>query len=416
MDEIASFRGVGRPLMDDELYFNNQEIETALLRFKNRYPVLCNLFPLPHTTFERRPNSALWIGHTPRNDHPTALFVANVHAREWLTADAVIAFTADLLEAYTSTNDISYDKNLYPYKTISSVLEQMNIIIVPVLNPDGRNYSQTVDQTWRKNRNFMTIEKEVEDKKTEKIILSGVDPNRNYPFLWDFKKYFAFENPPHCSDDPTDPQQFRGTGPASEAETRNVIWLLDTYPGIRWMIDIHNNSRWIMYPWSLDDAQIKREDMNFREDNPAWREQRGHIIHSDDPQSVLEKDDYREYMPKSDLGYFQALGQALQNGAQLNFVEPLYKLSPAARFDDPPMPYIGSSDDYGYSRHLSYGPGLPPQGPKVFSFTFECGPRKGEEFWPLRPTRSRVIKEASSALVAFLAKIIELGFERALNA
>jgi murein tripeptide amidase MpaA len=55
--------------------------------------------------------------------------------------------------------------------------------VFPDINPDGRNYSQTMVALWRKNRNPAAS-----GGQPNKI---GVDVNRNYDFLWDFNVAFS---------------------------------------------------------------------------------------------------------------------------------------------------------------------------------------------------------------------------------
>ena len=58
----------------------------------------------------------------------------------------------------------------------------------------------------------------------------GVDINRNYDFMWDFKKFFhrAAWTDSLASDNPAI-ETFHGPEPFSEPETRNVRWLMDRF-------------------------------------------------------------------------------------------------------------------------------------------------------------------------------------------
>ena len=46
-----------------------------------------------------------------------------------------------------------------------------------------------------------------------------------------------------------------GHGAASEPETRNVIWLLDRYPQIRYFVDLHAYGETILHSWGTDENQ-----------------------------------------------------------------------------------------------------------------------------------------------------------------
>ena len=55
-----------------------------------------------------------------------------------------------------------------------SYLNKMNIVVVPVFNVDGYEWTWTNDRLWRKTRS-----------KHLDGLCYGVDPNRNWPFKWD---------------------------------------------------------------------------------------------------------------------------------------------------------------------------------------------------------------------------------------
>jgi hypothetical protein len=77
-------------------------------------------------------------------------------------------------------------------------VDDYEIWISPVWNPDGYEYCYYVDNWWRKNRNPPY----------------GVDLNRNYPFGW----YSGCSG----SSDPYS-ETYKGSGPASESETKTMI-------------------------------------------------------------------------------------------------------------------------------------------------------------------------------------------------
>src|SRR5205814_8157325 len=63
----------------------------------------------------------------------------------------------------------------------------------------------------------------------------GVDLNRNFPFLWRFDRHFA-QGTVESTHKPGDYETYVGPRPASEPETRNVMWLLDRFPNIRYYV------------------------------------------------------------------------------------------------------------------------------------------------------------------------------------
>ena len=64
-------------------------------------------------------------------------------------------------------------------------------------------------------------------------------------------------------------------GPAafSELETKNVKWLIDNNPTIKYHIDIHSFSQLILYCWGDDQNQTVDPEMNLA--NPIYDKKRG---------------------------------------------------------------------------------------------------------------------------------------------
>src|ERR1044072_2159389 len=90
----------------------------------------------------------------------------------------------------------------------------------------------------------------------------GVDINRNFPMLWKFERYFA----PGTIDstrNPGDYESFVGPRAGSEPETKNVIWLLDRFPQIRFFIDLHSYGETLLHSWGNDQNQAHDRRMCF---------------------------------------------------------------------------------------------------------------------------------------------------------
>jgi murein tripeptide amidase MpaA len=156
-------------------YLNVQEVESALIALAQSYSGLSELITLPIRTYEARTCHALRIGKKPKTECDNILFTGGVHAREWGSCEMCILFASDLLEAYVTGTGLQYGGKIFSKDQIRTVIENLNVIIFPDVNPDGRNYSQTKVPLWRKNRNPT----------------AGVDINRNYDFLWDFPNLFS---------------------------------------------------------------------------------------------------------------------------------------------------------------------------------------------------------------------------------
>jgi hypothetical protein len=117
-------------------------------------PDRASVLPLG-STLEGRTLWALRIGS--RSPDMTPMLISGTqHAREWIAA-MVTTCVADRLVR-------DYDRN----PEIRSFVDSTELWIVPVVNPDGYQYSWATDRYWRKNRRGG----------------HGVDLNRNYSVAW----------------------------------------------------------------------------------------------------------------------------------------------------------------------------------------------------------------------------------------
>jgi carboxypeptidase A len=88
-----------------------------------------------------------------------AIFIeSNIHAREWITAATTTWMINELLR---STNAEAMD-----------LASNIDWYFIPVLNPDGYEYTRHHNRNWRKTRSVQTP------------LCSGVDGNRNFAFNW----------------------------------------------------------------------------------------------------------------------------------------------------------------------------------------------------------------------------------------
>lgn len=359
-------------------YLNDDEIEAALANLAAAYPDLAELIPCPHRTHENRLTHVLRLGTG--DDSDGVLLLGGVHAREWVPPDALVSLAADLLEAYRLGTGLGYGGRSFPASDIRQIIENVNLYFFACVNPDGRRHSQTADPMWRKNRR----------PHPNGGNCVGVDLNRNFDFLWDHIAKFAPGSGVRTSADPCDKNVYRGPSPSSEPEIRNVVWLLDRDPTIRWHIDVHSAVPVILHNWGSDQNQTTHPEQNFR--NSAFDAVRG-----------LPNDAaYREYIEQADLDALQALSaqmnQAIKQVRGDDYgVEQAYGLYPTS----------GASDDYALARHRA-----DPMKGKIYGFTIECG----HTFQPAWSEAENVIREVSSGLIAFSIAVAAAATEPVLAA
>ncbi|MEH6471240.1 MAG: M14 family zinc carboxypeptidase [Halopseudomonas sp.] len=338
-------------------YLNVTEIESALQGLSTAYPSLCQLITLPNATHEGRTSHAIRLALGPLDNRQAMLFIGGQHAREWGSGEICVNFATDLLEAYDLGTGLVYGGQSYTAAQVQQLLQQSQVFVFACVNPDGRNHSQTSFAMWRKNRNPV----------------NAVDLNRNYDFVWDFNSAFSPAAFVSVSDDPTS-DVYHGTAPFSEPETQNVRWLLDSYPQIRWFIDIHSYSQLLYHAWGDDENQTAVASQNFL--NPAHHGARG-----------VAGDAYGEYIRAGDLAASSCLTGQMQSALQavrgINY-------STGQSYDL--YPTSGTATDYPYSRHFA-----DPSKTRTLGFLIEWG----SEFQPPWAEMENIILDVSSALVAF---------------
>ncbi|TAM81104.1 MAG: hypothetical protein EPN47_14615 [Acidobacteria bacterium] len=348
-------------------YMNVDEVESALIALNAAHPSLCELITLPNLTIEGRTSHAVRLGVQAANTVDAYYITGGVHAREWGSCEILVNLATDLCDAYTGGTGVGYGGKYFSAAEVKALMEQINILIFPCVNPDGRNFSQSgvANAMWRKNR-------DAADSGGDPAKI-GVDINRNQDFLWNFNTAFAPSaiNFALASSDPS-VETYHGHGAGTEPETQNINYIHGTYTRIKWYVDVHSFSQDILYIWGDDESQFTDPNMNFL--NPAYNGQRG-----------LVGDAYREAISEGDLSAMQNLANAFTSSlAEVRGT--LYQAKPGFSL----YPTSGTNDDYAYSRHISDS-----SKSKSFAFTVEWG----TTFQPPWTEMENIIKDVDAGLI-----------------
>src|SRR2546421_4120810 len=338
-------------------YLTAAGVEACMQWLANTYPQLCQLVPLPETSIEGRAIHLLKIGKGAAPGRRGVLLLGGVHARELVPPDCLVSLALKLCSAYSTGTDLSFGPKVYANLEVRLVVDVLDTFIFPLVNPDGRTYVQAVggDPWWRKNRN-----------PNPGLPCMGVDINRDYDFLWSSGIGTSANA---CS------EVFKGAGAFSEPEARNVRSVLDSYPQIVSMMDVHSYSQLVLHPWGDDDNQTTDPSQDFL--NPAYDGLRGV------PGDVA----YREYIPADDLNWFKSTGNDVR--AAIAAVRgTAYTVEQGIRL----YPTSGTGGDYGYVRHF-----VQPTKGRIYSYTLETG----LEFQPPYAEALNIISEVSSGLFQF---------------
>src|ERR1700730_13341058 len=238
-------------------YMNVTEVESALIALSGAHPSICELITLPNLSIDGRTTHAVRLGTQPANTVDTYYITGGVHAREWGSCEILVNLATDLCDAYSGGTGVGYGGKYFSAAEVKALIEQINIIIFPCVNPDGRDYSQNTYALWRKNRD--TADSGGDPNKI------GIDINRNQDFLWDFNTDFAPAaiNGYLASSDPS-VDTYHGHAAQSEPETKNIVYLHDTFTRIRWYVDVHSFSEDILYVWGDDELQVSDPSQNFK--------------------------------------------------------------------------------------------------------------------------------------------------------
>ncbi|KAH7303557.1 carboxypeptidase-like protein A [Stachybotrys elegans] len=359
---------------------NVDEIGSAIKGLQKEYGIWT--FDLPNKTAE---GSVSTGGTTNASTDPRLYhmyFTSGVHARERGGPDQLIYFIGDLLWAQKHGTGLKYGKRSYSNAAVRLALSA-GIVFFPLVNPDGVRWDQKTDLLWRKNRNRKNQTPGTDDYHPS----IGVDINRNYDFLWNFRLHFdaATASKDGLASDNPSSFQFHGDDRFSEAESRNVAWVLDKFPRTRWYLDIHSAVGKIYYSWGDDDNQSEKPNQNFR--NPFLDHKRG----------TLGDKVYKEWISKDDAKVVKIVAKRVVAG--MSSVGGRTYTAAQASSDGATS---GASDDYAFSRFQ-----VDRTKNKVYGFTMEFG-REGV-FYPTLPEFQQNVIDTGAGFMEFCLCAANIG-------
>ncbi len=255
---------------DIQKYHNSTEHYLLAQRLAKEYGV--NLSIIGHS-WEGKPIYVLEITKGDPSNKPWFLIIGLHHAREWISAEA-----AFYVAAYFASN-YGTDAN------ITDILNNVNLAVIPVMNPDGLDIALYKNEWHRKNArpvdedgDNLTDEDPPEDTNGDGYInmyyyqgypfpqfegvdndgdgysgedwIGGVDPNRNYPYAWG--EVYGEQDPQS--------EVYQGPAPASEPEVRAIMSYMTSRKPIV-AISLHSGIEKLLYPWGYWEGHS-----NFEED------------------------------------------------------------------------------------------------------------------------------------------------------
>lgn len=151
---------------------------------------------------------------------------AGQHAREWISPSSAM-FLANYLLTSASEPRVQY------------LLDNFEIVICPLINPDGYEYSRLKDRMWRKNR------------RANSDGSYGTDLNRNWDDYWGQEG--SSKSPGSAV--------YHGTGPASEPEVRNLQDYILKQENRLLGFDLHSFSQLVLRNYGRTKERCPREPM-----------------------------------------------------------------------------------------------------------------------------------------------------------
>ncbi len=203
---------------EDSDFHNLSELNAELKKITEAYPHIASLEEIGKS-LEGRPLYIVRISAVQKEQEPppAILFLGTHHAREHLSTEVPLFLIKHLVENYGRNEEIT------------AAVNNKEIWIMPMVNPDGADYDvqDPPYKWWRKNRRE-------ENGKT-----FGVDLNRNYSFKWGGGG----------SSDWRYSQTYRGTEPFSEPETQAIKAFVEAHKNVSIILSYHSFSELVLYPW-----------------------------------------------------------------------------------------------------------------------------------------------------------------------
>ena len=215
---------VEQPGPDRTDYRHLADYNAEMQELADKHKSFARLFEMKRPSLEGRTVYGIEMAANVRSvDDGRPIFYLDAlhHAREWPASEFTMIYAHYLAEKFGKD------------PAVTNLLKRARIIIVPIVNVDGFDYSResvtSVHPTvanatsplgtangfegyWRKNRRSLTgVTVPAAQKNPDAF---GVDPNRNYSYQWG-------DNQGGSSGNQLD-QTYRGAAPFSEPETQNV--------------------------------------------------------------------------------------------------------------------------------------------------------------------------------------------------
>ncbi|WP_214107645.1 M14 family zinc carboxypeptidase [Acrocarpospora catenulata] len=169
---------------------------------------------------------ALRIGKNRDGSKVGVFLYCQEHAREWVTPLTCVETAERLLRNYAHDG------------ATKQLVNNLDIFIMPTVNPDGAHYSMYDYNMQRRNMTNHCAANAADPANRNGW---GVDLNRNFSVGSIFDGYSGAST--SCTSD-----TFAGPAELSEPEARNEVWLTTQFPNIKFAMNTHSYGGYFMWP------------------------------------------------------------------------------------------------------------------------------------------------------------------------
>src|SRR5215212_5342489 len=174
---------------------------------------------------------------------PAVLYSAVQHAREWLAGETERRTLRLFLDNYgksgTAVGTDGQPVAGVSSSELTSLVNNRELWFILIANPDGYDFTfDPPNRLWRKNLHDNNNDGQI-------TAVDGVDPNRNFPTRWNYDD--------EGSNTDTSSETYRGSGPASEPETKAFLSLMSRV-NFAYNKNDHTAAQLILWPfgWQVD--------------------------------------------------------------------------------------------------------------------------------------------------------------------
>jgi len=208
-------------------YHSTTDINAYLSYLATTYPDLVALEVIGKS-YEGADMTVVKICKGGCGNKPAMWIDGGIHAREWITPAVVTFMIRQLVEIQDPEE--------------ADLLDNLDWYILPVVNPDGYEYTRSGDRLWRKTRS------------KNGGLCRGADANRNYGYHFD----------DGGSSDSSCSETYHGPSAFSEVENQNIRDFVNAHKDqIKFFNTIHSYSQLVLLPWGFTSSPPPTYDKLF---------------------------------------------------------------------------------------------------------------------------------------------------------